>query len=59
MVGEYDEAFDLIEHLLSIPGDISIPLLKTDPAWAPLRSLPRFQKLTEKFQRKLADGGRS
>jgi eukaryotic-like serine/threonine-protein kinase len=59
MVGEYDEALDLLEHLLSIPGDISITLLKTDPAWAPLRSLPRFRNLTEKFQRKLADGGRS
>ncbi|MBM3285247.1 MAG: tetratricopeptide repeat protein, partial [Candidatus Aminicenantes bacterium] len=50
MVGEYDEAFDLIEHLLSIPGEMSIPLLNTDPAWAPLRSLPRFRKLTHKFQ---------
>jgi len=49
---EHDEAFDLFEHLLSIPGDISIPLLKADPAWAPLRSLPRFQKLVDKFQRK-------
>ena len=45
MVCEYDKAFDLIEYLLSIPGEISVALLRIDPFWAPLRSLPRFQKL--------------
>jgi TolB-like protein/Flp pilus assembly protein TadD len=45
MVGEYDKAFDQIEYLLSIPGEISIALLRVEPTWAPLRSLPRFQKL--------------
>jgi tetratricopeptide (TPR) repeat protein len=49
MVGEYDKAFDQIEYLLSIPGELSIPLLKLDPVWAPLRSLPRFQKLIQKY----------
>jgi tetratricopeptide (TPR) repeat protein len=48
MVGEYDKAFDQIEYLLSIPGELSIPLLRLDPVWAPLRSLPRFQKLVQK-----------
>jgi TolB-like protein/tetratricopeptide (TPR) repeat protein len=51
MVGEYDKAFDQIEYLLSIPGEMSIPLLSIDRVWAPLRSLPRFQKLVDKFQR--------
>jgi len=51
MVGEYDKAFDQIEYLLSIPGEMSVPLLNVDPTWVPLRSLPRFQKLGEKFQR--------
>jgi len=50
MVGEYDKAFDQIEYLLSIPGELSIPLLKLDPVWAPLCSLPRFQKLVQKYQ---------
>jgi serine/threonine protein kinase/tetratricopeptide (TPR) repeat protein len=45
MVGEYDKALDKIEYLLSIPGELSIPLLKIDPVWAPLRTHPRFQKL--------------
>ncbi len=46
MVGEYDKALDQIEYLLSIPGELSVPLLKLDPVWAPLRSLPRFQRLS-------------
>ena len=49
MVGEYDKALDRIEYLLSIPGELSIPLLKLDPVWAPLRTLPRFEKLVRKF----------
>jgi tetratricopeptide (TPR) repeat protein len=48
MVGEYDKALDKIEYLLSIPGELSIPLLKIDPVWAPLRNHPRFQKLIKK-----------
>jgi serine/threonine-protein kinase len=48
MVGEYDKAFDQIDYLLSVPGELSIPLLKLDPIWAPLRSLPRFQRLVQK-----------
>jgi serine/threonine protein kinase/predicted Zn-dependent protease len=48
MVGEYDKAFDQIEYLLSIPGELSVALLKLDPVWAPLRALPRFQKLIQK-----------
>ena len=48
MVGEYDKALDKIEYLLSIPGELSIPLLKIDPVWAPLRNHPRFQKLINK-----------
>ena len=49
MVGEYDKAFDQIEYLLSIPGELSVALLKLDPVWAPLRALPRFQKLVQKY----------
>ena len=47
MVGEYDAAIDQLEFLLSIPGPLSIPLLRLDPAWNPLRKHPRFQKLLE------------
>ncbi|MHC4594730.1 MAG: protein kinase domain-containing protein [Planctomycetota bacterium] len=47
MVGEYDAAIDQLEFLLSTPGWMSVPLLRLDPAWAPLRDHPRFKKLLE------------
>ena len=47
MIGEYDEAIDRLEDLLSIPGTLSIFLLQLDPAWDPLRNHPRFKKLIE------------
>jgi len=46
MVGEKAEAIDQIEYLRSIPaGWLSVPILKLDPVWDPLRDDPRFQKL--------------
>jgi serine/threonine protein kinase/Tfp pilus assembly protein PilF len=47
MVGEFDLAIEQIEYLLSIPGPLSIPSLRLDPAWVPLRDHPRFKKLLE------------
>jgi len=49
MVGETDAAIDGLEFLLSIPGDLSVPLLRLDPTWDPLRDHPRFQALLEKY----------
>jgi TolB-like protein/Flp pilus assembly protein TadD len=43
--GESDEAFRLIDHLLVVPNGLTVPMLKLDPAWDPLRSDPRFQEL--------------
>jgi tetratricopeptide (TPR) repeat protein len=45
LTGENDLAMDKIEYLLTIPGELSVPLLKLDPAVDKLRSLPRFQKI--------------
>jgi tetratricopeptide (TPR) repeat protein len=45
MVGESDLAIDQLEFLLSIPGPLSVPLLRLEPVWAPLREHPRFKKL--------------
>lgn len=47
MVGEYNKSMDQIVDLLSRPGPLSIPLLKLDPAWDPLRDHPRFKKLIQ------------
>jgi len=45
MVGEFDAALDQLEYLLSIPSWVTIPVLRFDPVWAPLRNHPRFKKL--------------
>ena len=45
MVGDRDLAIDQLEVLLSIPGDISVPMIAIDPVWDPLRGSPRFQEL--------------
>jgi len=50
MVGEFDAAIDQLEFLLSIPSELSIPLLRIDPAWDLLRDHPRFKKLIETGQ---------
>ena len=49
MVGEYDAALDQMEYLLSIPSDFSVPYLRLDPQFDPLRKLPRYQRLLEKY----------
>jgi len=46
--GESDEAFRLLDHLLRIPNGLTIPMLKLDPVWDPLRKDPRFQALIDK-----------
>jgi eukaryotic-like serine/threonine-protein kinase len=43
--GQYDRALDLIEPLLSKPGDITPGWLRVDPIFTPLRGTPRFQRL--------------
>jgi tetratricopeptide (TPR) repeat protein len=47
--GESDEAFRLLDHLLSVPNGIAVPILKLEPAWDPLRKDPRFQALIDKY----------
>jgi len=47
IVGESDAAIDQLEFLLSAPGRMSIPLLRLDPTWDPLREHPDFKKLVE------------
>jgi TolB-like protein/Flp pilus assembly protein TadD len=49
LTGESDEALRLIDHLLEIPAGLTIPMLKLDPVWDPLRKDPRFQQLIDKY----------
>jgi serine/threonine-protein kinase len=47
--GEADLAIEKVEELLSIPSRLTVPLLRLDPAWYPLRDHPRFQTLLETY----------
>ena len=52
--GEFDEAFRLLDHLLTVPNiSLSVSILKLDPSWDPLREDPRFQALIEKHSAKI------
>ena len=46
-LGETEDAIDMLETLLSQPGELSAALLRLDPEWDSLRDDPRFQALVE------------
>ncbi len=50
--GENDKALPLLDHLLQTPNGITVPLLKLDPVWDPLRKDPRLQGLIDKYEAK-------
>jgi hypothetical protein len=39
---------DLIAHLLEVPSDLTIEVVKLDPNWDEIRNHPRFKQLVEK-----------
>jgi serine/threonine-protein kinase len=48
-LGEYDQAIDLADQMLSIPSGLTINGLKLSPIYDPIRDHPRFQELIAKY----------
>ena len=48
--GQPDQAIDLLDHLLSIPSNLTVNTLKLMPEFAPLRDNPRFQELLRRYE---------
>lgn len=50
-IGDTAAAIKLLDQLLAMPAgfDATVPLLKLDPAWDPIRKDPRFQALLQKY----------
>jgi TolB-like protein/Flp pilus assembly protein TadD len=49
IVGENGRAIELLDGLLSRPSNVTVPGLKVNPIWDPLRNDPRFQALIDKY----------
>ena len=52
IIGEYEEAIDKLEVVLSMPSWCSAEYLMVDPLFAPLYDNPRFQVLIKKYAKK-------
>ena len=49
--GESEQALQLLDRSLN-PNGITVPFLRLDPIWEPLRSNPRFQTLIDRHEAK-------
>jgi hypothetical protein len=47
-VGEYDQALQLIDELLSRPSPLTIEFIKLHPVYDPIRNDPRFIAILKK-----------
>jgi serine/threonine protein kinase/tetratricopeptide (TPR) repeat protein len=49
LTGDYNNALKQIDFVLSIPGPFTVNILKLDPLYDPLRNLPGYQALLQKY----------
>lgn len=52
MIGNYDDAIDELEQLLSIESWWTAAYMRADPLFSPLRELPHFNSMLTKFEAK-------
>ena len=50
MLGEYDAAFNELEHIFSLRGGRWMPIMELGAPWSSLRDKPRFQALLRRAQ---------
>ncbi|MFQ5607779.1 MAG: hypothetical protein ACE5GA_07510 [Candidatus Zixiibacteriota bacterium] len=50
LAGEYDEALDRLEEVLSMPSPYNTVWVEFDPDWDPVRHLPRYKEIIEAYK---------
>jgi hypothetical protein len=48
-VAETDRAIDILDHLLAVPSNMTVSLLRVQPVWDPIRQHPRFIELLKRY----------
>lgn len=48
--GNYDEALNYLEQVLSIPSTYNTNWIESDPDWERVRHLPRYQEMIETYK---------
>ncbi len=53
LTGDYNNALKQIDFILSIPGSFSVSLLQLEPLYDPLRNLPGYKAIVQKYSSRL------
>src|SRR5262249_39834873 len=53
VLGDHARAIEILDGLLNRPSNLTVPSLKVDPAWDPLRNDPKFQALLARHGEKI------